>query len=404
MNIRLLFLMYDYLPAFRPDVTVLFGKELKQLGIGTDLLGQVSGAKSLVEAKAWPAGEIFVYGRQRDGLLGQILRPLHDVALLFRLKPKHDVIQVRDKIRTGLLALGVARLTGRKMTYWMSFPFAEGFKLRAQQVGASQGLANQLFYRLRAAFAGHIYYRCLAPRVDHLFVQSEAMLDFMASKGVARSKMTAVPMGVDLALFAAGQCVVPRPPQLLGRKVLAYMGSLGQSRQSGFLLEVLRRVRVQEPTAILLLAGDGPSADERAWVRQAIVDSGLADHVWLTGWLPQAEGLALLRHADVGLSPIPRGVLFDVSSPTKAAEYLALGLPCVGNDIPDQKLVLEQSAAGLCVDMDAQAFADACLQVLQNADLAASLRAKGPPWVAANRSYQVLAHSVAAVYRSLVRD
>jgi glycosyltransferase involved in cell wall biosynthesis len=153
---------------------------------------------------------------------------------------------------------------------------------------------------------------------------------------------------------------------------------------------------------MLLLAGDGASADEQAWMRNSIADSGLSDHVWLTGWLPQAEGLALLRHADVGLSPIPRGPLFDVSSPTKAAEYLALGLPCVGNDIPDQQLVLEQSGAGLCVPMEAPAFAAACLRVLQDADLAASLRANGPPWVAANRSYEVLARSVAAVYRRLV--
>lgn len=403
-KLSLLFLMYDHLPASRSDVSVLFGKELWQLGVETDLLGQISSNKSLSVAQAWPAGEVFVHGRQRDSFRFEMLRPLYDLAMLRHLKPDHCLIQVRDKIRTGLLALAVARLTGRKMTYWMSFPFVEGFKIRAEQVGASQGLANQLFYRLRAAFAGHIYYHWLAPRVDHLFVQSEAMLDFMAGKGVARSKMTAVPMGVDLALFATGQCEVPRPPQLLGRKVLAYMGSLGQARQSGFLLDVLRQVRVQEPTAMLLLVGDGPSADEQAWVRQAIVDSGLADHVWLTGWLPQGEGLALLRHADVGLSPIPRGALFDVSSPTKAAEYLALGLPCVGNDIPDQKLVLEQSGAGICVPMDAREFSGACVRILQNAGLAGSLRTNGPTWVATHRSYKVLAHSVASVYHSIIAN
>ena len=398
---RLLFLMYDHLPAFRPDVTVLFGKELKRLGVGVDLLGQVAATQSLAAARSWPAGEVFVHGRQRDGLLGQMLRPLHDLALLRRLKQEHRVIQVRDKIRSGLLALWIARLTGRKMSYWMSFPFVEGFKVRAEQVGASQGQGKQFFYRLRAAIAGHIYYHWLAPRVDHLFVQSEAMLDFMASKGVARSKMTAVPMGVDLELFAQGQDFLPRPPQLKGRKVLAYLGSLGQSRHSHFLLEVLQQVRLQEPHAFLLLVGDGPSADEQLWVRQMIADCGMAEHVWLTGWLPQPEGLALLRHADIGLSPIPRGELFDVSSPTKAVEYLALGLPCVGNDIPDQKLVLEESGAGLCVPMEAKAFADACLRIFNEPGFAESLSAKGLPWVSAHRSYTVLAEVVAKVYRRL---
>ncbi|MCV2357162.1 glycosyltransferase [Paucibacter sp. B2R-40] len=404
MNLRLLFLLYDYLPAARPDVAVLFGKELKRLGVASDLLGQMVLRKSVSGGQAWPAGDVFVHGTESHSVLGQMLRPVHDLALLRRLQPQHAVIQVRDKIRTGLLSLWVARLTGRKMTYWMSFPFAEGFKVRAQQVGPNQGRAKQLFYHLRAAFAGHIYYHWLAPRVDHLFVQSEAMLEFMVRKGVARSKMTAVPMGVDLDLFEANHCVLPRPPQFHERKVLAYMGTLGHSRHSDFLLAVLKQVRVQEPTAMLLLAGDGASDDEKVWIRQVIADSGLADHVWLTGWLPQVEGLALLRHADVGLSPIPRGLLFDVSSPTKAVEYLALGLPCVGNDIPDQKVVLEQSGAGLCVPMEIDAFAAACLRLLQEPGFAEGLRAKGPCWVVEHRAYKAIAQQVAAVYQTLVTD
>ncbi|OYU27254.1 MAG: hypothetical protein CFE41_11675 [Burkholderiales bacterium PBB2] len=400
---RLFFLMYDYLPAERPDVAVLFGKELKQLGIESDLLGQLKAGKSLVEGQAWPAGSAYIHGGEAVELAGQLWRPLHDLLLLRLLRPEHSIIQVRDKIRTGLLALWIARLTGRKMTYWMSFPFAEGFKARAAQVGASQGSGKQLFFRLRAVCAGHVYYKWLAPRVDHLFVQSDAMLEFMAGKGVPRGKMTAVPMGVDLALFAQGQSSHPRPPQMTGRKVLAYLGTLGQSRHSQFLLEVLRQVRLQEQSAMLLLVGDGASPDEQQWIRQLIADSGLTEHIWLTGWLPQSEGVALLRHADIGLSPIPRGELFDVSSPTKAGEYLALGLPCVGNDIPDQRLVIEASSGGICVPMDVDAFAGACLRIFNDPQYASACGEAGKRWVAHNRSYEKLAQKVAAVYEELCR-
>ncbi|MCV2349262.1 glycosyltransferase family 4 protein [Paucibacter sp. Y2R2-4] len=400
---RLFFLMYDYLPAGRPDVSVLFGKELKQLGIESDLFGQLKAGKSLAEGRAWPAGVAHVHGGEETELAGQLRRPLHDLALLRLLEPEHRIIQVRDKIRTGLLALWIARLTGRKMTYWMSFPFAEGFKVRAEQVGASQGLGKQLFYRLRAACAGHIYYKWLAPRVDHLFVQSDAMLEFMAVKGVPRGRMTAVPMGVDLALFAQGQNLKPRPPQMTDRKVLAYLGTLGQSRHSQFLLEVLQQVRLHEHNAMLLLVGDGASPDEQQWIRRSIADSGLSEHVWLTGWLPQSEGLALLRHADIGLSPIPRGELFDVSSPTKAAEYLALGLPCVGNDIPDQRLVIDASSGGICVPMDVDAFAAACLRIFNDPVYARACGEAGKRWVAEHRSYETLAKNVASVYEGLCR-
>lgn len=181
--------------------------------------------------------------------------------------------------------------------------------------------------------------------------------------------------------------------------MLAYLGALGQSRQSDFLIDVFKRVKLEEPEAFLLLIGEGASDDEKRWIREVVERSGVADSIWLTGWLPQSEAIPLLRNADIALSPVPRGPLFDVSSPTKAVEYLALGLPCVGNDIPDQQLVLERSGAGLCVPMEVEAFAQACLTILRDSALARRLSENGPPWVAAHRSYEVLAKQVAAVYQ-----
>ena len=102
--------------------------------------------------------------------------------------------------------------------------------------------------------------------------------------------------------------------------------------------------------------------------------------------------------AEVGLSPIPRGPLFDVSSPTKLVEYLALGIPSVANDIPDQAQVIDESGAGLCVPMQAPDFAEATLRLLGDPALAARLGQRGPDWVRANRSYDILARRVAQAY------
>lgn len=402
MSMRLLFLMYDHFPAFRPDVAVLFGKELHALGIGSDLLGQIGAGRSLDEAKAWAAGKVFVHGQQRSGVLGQFCRPFHDLAMVRRLEPVHRVIQVRDKIRTGLLALVVAKLTGRKMTYWMSFPFAEGFKIRHQQVGRSQGLAVQLLNLLRAACAGEIYYRLLAPRVDHLFVQSDGMLEFMVGKGVERSKMTAVPMGVDVELFRQVEPLAIRPEVFSGRRVLCYLGVLSQNRNSEFLLDVLMDVKRVVPNVFLLLAGDGASSDEQQWMRSEIAKRDLNEHVWLTGWLPQSKALPLLKFAEVGLSPFPRNYILDTNSPTKALEYLALGIPCVCNDNPDQKHVVESSGGGFCVPMTVNDFSAAVIQLLADPSLARVCGEKGQAWVAQNRSYKAIAQRVATVYQSLV--
>jgi glycosyltransferase involved in cell wall biosynthesis len=214
--------------------------------------------------------------------------------------------------------------------------------------------------------------------------------------------MTPVPMGVDAQLFDRATVEPSRDPRLDGRRVLVYLGRIARARRSDFLLDVVERLRQAMPDVLLVLAGDAPSSDEMAWMRRQIDQRALASHVLLTGWLPQRAALGYAVRAEVGLSPIPRGILFDVSSPTKLVEYLALGIPSVANDIPDQRLVIEHSGAGLCAPMEAAPFAAAVRTLLDDRALAQRLAARGPGWVRAHRTYAILARDVAKTYRQIL--
>jgi glycosyltransferase involved in cell wall biosynthesis len=227
------------------------------------------------------------------------------------------------------------------------------------------------------------------------------MADWLAAKGFDRSRMTAVPMGVDADLFDRSRIEPVDDKRLDGRRVVLYLGRIAQARRSEFLLEVAEQLRVDMPDVLLVIAGDAPSDDEMAWMRREIAARGLEDHVLLTGWLPQRTALGYALRAEVGLSPIPRGVLYDVSSPTKLVEYLALGIPSVANDIPDQQLVIEQSQAGLCVPMEAGAFAGAVRTLLRDRKLAEEFAQRGPAYVRGHRTYDILGRNVAETYRKL---
>ena len=124
----------------------------------------------------------------------------------------------------------------------------------------------------------------------------------------------------------------------------------------------------------------------------------------LTGWVEQRIALDWVRQAELGLSPIPRGALFDVSSPTKVGEYLALGLPCVANDIPDQSWVLTSSGGGYCVKMEVPAFAHAVATLLDDPARARAMGACGQRWIRDHRSYEQLADEVASAYRTLLAN
>jgi glycosyltransferase involved in cell wall biosynthesis len=119
--------------------------------------------------------------------------------------------------------------------------------------------------------------------------------------------------------------------------------------------------------------------------------------VW-TGWVPTEVGWAYLGGVDVAVSLFPRGELLDSASPTKVVEYLALGLPVVANDQPDQDRVLTESGAGFSVPMVVGEFAAAIIKVLGDAQLGARMRVAGPPYVKRRRSYALIGQQVAEVY------
>lgn len=396
------FVIRDPLPPVRADVLTLFGAEMPRYGIGTELVGQ-SGTRA--RPARWSAGAMHAVGSLKHRL-ASVLTPFWDALGLLRAarRASFDCIQVRDKIASGLVGRAAAALLGVPFVYWMSFPIVEGFDARCAELGRRGRDLRWAAHALRAALSRFVIYRLVLPGARHIFVQSDAMADWLAAKGYPRERMTAVPMGVDAALFRRESVAPVQDARLDGRRVIIYLGRIGQARRSDFLLEVVAALRQSEPTILLVIAGDAASPDEMAWMRACIAERALEQHVLLTGWLPQGAALGYAVRAEVGLSPIPRGTLFDVSSPTKLVEYLALGIPSVANDIPDQQLVVSRSGAGLCAPMEAEPFCAAVLELLHNPVMAAQFAARGPAWVRSNRTYQVLAREVAAAYDRIVPD
>ncbi len=400
---RLMFATAEPCPTFRPDVAALFGKFLPRLGVATDVVAER--ARDVADEVCWGGGEALLVsgGSARPG---RYLASLAHCARSFSRadRDRYHALQVRDMPLVALIGLAIARLKGLPFFYWMSFPSPEGQIALARRRGLSAGMAAFL---IRLLWRGWVYrfvlYRIVLRRADHVFVQSERMRGDLVAKGIPRAKLTPVVMGVDLERCAPERIAGAPDPRLEGRRVLVYLGNLGGDRRIDILLDMVRLVRRRFPQALLVLVGEADDEGEGRWLRERAREAGVADATLFTGWLSAEEGWRYARRAEVGLSPIPRGSLLDCGSPTKVVEYLALGVPVVANDNPDQERVLREGGGGLCVPLSAEDFAAAVCRLLADPSRARAMAASGQAYVRARRGYDTLAVELADKYAELLR-
>lgn len=397
---RIFYFVADSFPAWRVDLAELFSVELRKLGL--DTTWSMRRDDSGMFQRVWNDGqEVFLPFNIRSGSfvspmarrVGELLSELLITVILLFGK-RYDAIQVRDdRYTAAFFALLAARIRSTRFTYWLSFPFPENDLLKAQDATG----VRKHFLALRGRITRWWLYRVVLRHADHVFVQSERMKQDVAAYGISPEKMTAVPMGIPRRL--ADRTETPRPPVEPGKVV--YVGTLARTRRLETLIEAFAIVAKEIPHARLHLVGRGDVPEDHLFLEQVSRRMGIEDRVVFHGFLPIEEAWAIAASAAVCISPIFPTPVFDVASPTKLIEYMALGRPVVANDHPEQSAILRASGAGLCVPWGAASFADAIVRLLQHPEEAEAMGSKGPAWVVEHRRYDRIAQYVFRVYSEL---
>src|SRR5690606_27703235 len=236
-----------------------------------------------------------------------------------------------------------------------SFPLPESALEFARERGPSIGLLRWLVVYGRGLLSYWALYKVVLPRADIAFLQSDEMLRILQARGVRMRHPVPVPMGVDreaieLIMARDDAAIDPRAAGWLARaraaETVVYLGTVEENRRLELALEAFATVLRTRPPAMLLTIGDAHQPGGLEKLKALASELGIEERVVFTGWLDMATAWQLVRAARVGFSPCPRGVLYDVASPTKAVEYMALGLPVVANDLPDQAFVIGRSGGG----------------------------------------------------------
>lgn len=185
--------------------------------------------------------------------------------------------------------------------------------------------------------------RWLLRGADHIVTLTHA------SKGVIESfpymahghaPLTVIPTCADLDRFTPGD---GKPP---ARFTLGYLGSIGTWYLFDEVLASFVELRKHRPDALLLVV----NRNEQALVRERVAAAGIpADALEVTA-AEHAEVPAQVRRMSAGAAVIRPVFSKIASAPTKLAEYLGCGVPCLGNvDVGDMEAILEGERTGVAL-------------------------------------------------------
>ena len=116
--------------------------------------------------------------------------------------------------------------------------------------------------------------------------QMKAMLNTYGIRG----PVSIIPTGIDVSDFETDlsqshhskEQIFARHPQLQGKRILYFVGRIGQEKNIPFLIDMLNIVRKTHSDTVLLITGDGPAMSK---IKGYIHKKGLDDAVVFTGFV-----------------------------------------------------------------------------------------------------------------------
>jgi glycosyltransferase involved in cell wall biosynthesis len=251
------------------------------------------------------------------------------------------------------------------------------------------------YYRLglpRAlkSWVGRSLDRRLPARADAIIAVSERIRDRLVTEcGIDAERISVVPGGVELELFAPEGASPACDPTI---RRLIYTGNLAPYQGIEVMLEAFARVREKVGETRLVLATESPFAPYEALARRL----GVRDHIDLVPG--EVSGLRdHLAGAEVALNPRVECVGY----PQKVLNYMAAGKAIVSfwGSAAD---LTGRDVARIVDGADPGAFAEAVLELLEDADLRQRLGANARTFVRRERSWEGTAERTERVYRELL--
>jgi glycosyltransferase involved in cell wall biosynthesis len=208
---------------------------------------------------------------------------------------------------------------------------------------------------------------------------SNAFIDNLASRGIARDKQHVVTNGADLSRFTPQprNATLARRLGLEGKFVAGYVGTHGMAHGLTTLLEAARILKSgpAAANARFLLLGDGA---EKASLMAKAKEMAL-DNVLFVDSVQRAEVADYWSLLDVSIIHLKKAPLFETVIPSKLFECMAMGIPVLHGVAGESARIVETEGVGIVFEPEnADALADEIRHLAADGELRSRLSKQGP--------------------------
>lgn len=253
------------------------------------------------------------------------------VALWLVVRHRAKLVHVRSYV-PAMMGLLVTRLTGAKFLFDIRGFWAD------ERVDGGLWRADSALYRI-TKWLERRFFRA-ADQIVTLTQASKREImsfDYLAGRPPA---IAVIPTCADLDLFK------PYPAEKPKVFTLGYVGSVGTWYLFDEVAACFRILKEHEPDAKLLIVNRGEHDEIKASLRRGGIDPESAE---LTS-ASHRDMPQLIARMSVGTAIYKQGYSRIATAPTKLAEYLACGVPCLGSaDVGDTQEILEGNCVGVAL-------------------------------------------------------
>ena len=278
---------------------------------------------------------------------------------------RYDVVHIHNIPDFLVFAAWYPKWTGAKLIHDIHDLVPELF---AAKFGAK---TDRLYVRLLKAIE-----KASAAFADHVIVSNHLWSAKLIARSVPAEKCSVFVNHVDQGIF----CPHPRTRDD-GKIVAMFPGSFQWHQGLDIAIEAISLVRKQVPNVELHLYGSGRMEGD---LRQLASKLDLNGSVRFCGTVPLDRMPEVMANADFGVVPKRADEFGNEAYSTKIMEFMSQGVPVIASRTKIDTYYFDDTVVRFFTSGDAQALADAMIELIRRKDLRDSLSAHGRGYVTRN--------------------